>query len=86
MEYVGAGYGIVDREIVDAIRMVAEYEGILLDPVYTGKAMTGLLDLQKKGYFPPASNVVFLHTGGTPALFPYRNDILPFLDSRDKTQ
>jgi D-cysteine desulfhydrase/L-cysteate sulfo-lyase len=73
--YVGKGYGILDSEIVRAIRRVAENEGILLDPVYTGKAMAGLLDLCEMGYFKPGANVVFLHTGGTPGLFSYRDSI-----------
>jgi D-cysteine desulfhydrase family pyridoxal phosphate-dependent enzyme len=77
-EYIGAGYGMLNRETVEAITTVAEAEGILLDPVYTGKAMSGFLDLCKKGYFRPGSNVVFLHTGGTPALFPYRKQILEY--------
>jgi D-cysteine desulfhydrase family pyridoxal phosphate-dependent enzyme len=75
-DYVGKGYAILSSEIVRAIRVVAECEGILLDPVYTGKAMAGLLDLREKGYFQPEANVVFLHTGGTPALFSYRDGIL----------
>jgi len=73
--YVGKGYGILDSETVRAIRVVTENEGILLDPVYTGKAMAGLLDLCEKGYFKPGANVVSLHTGGTPALFSYRDRI-----------
>ena len=81
-DYVGDGYEMLDKKTVDAIRMVAEYEGILLDPVYTGKAMVGLLGLQEKGYFKPGQNVVFLHTGGTPALFPYREGILRHLNSK----
>jgi L-cysteate sulfo-lyase len=74
--YVGKGYAILTSEIVRAIRVVAENEGILLDPVYTGKAVVGLLDLCETGYFRPEANVVFLHTGGTPALFSYRESIL----------
>ena len=74
--YVGEGYGILSSEIVEAIRVVAENEGILLDPVYTGKAMAGLLDLRAGGYFEPGQNVAFLHTGGTPALFAYSERLL----------
>ena len=81
-DYVGGGYGILDTHIVEAMALVAQKEGILLDPVYTGKAMAGLLDLSAKGYFRPGANVVFLHTGGTPALFPYRNGILDHLRQR----
>lgn len=68
-EYVGEGYGIVNNETVEAITLMARTEGIILGPVYTGKAMSGLIDLIKKGYFKQGSNVVFIHTGGTPALF-----------------
>jgi D-cysteine desulfhydrase family pyridoxal phosphate-dependent enzyme len=74
-EYIGEGYGILYDQVVQAIRLVARKEGVLLDPVYTGKCMTGLLDLAGKGYFGD-EEVVFLHTGGTPALFPYRSGIL----------
>jgi len=78
-EYIRQGYGVVDREVAEGIRLMFEKEGIVLDPVYTGKAMTGLLDLVRKGYFRPGENVVFIHTGGTPALFPNRKKILEFL-------
>lgn len=79
-DYLRGGYGILDREVTEALRTVAETEGILLDPVYTGKAMSGLIDLVQKGYFKKGANVVFLHSGGTPALFPYREKLLSFLD------
>ena len=75
-EYIGKGYGIVDHRTTDALRLAAHSEGILLDPVYTGKAMAGMIDLIQKGYFESGSNVVFLHSGGTPALFPYRSQLL----------
>lgn len=69
-EYIGEdGYGKPSRQGIDAIKLVAETEGIILDPVYSGKAMAGLIDLAKKGYFEKESNIVFMHTGGTPALF-----------------
>jgi D-cysteine desulfhydrase family pyridoxal phosphate-dependent enzyme len=74
-EYLGEGYGILNQNIIDSVSLVAREEGVLLDPVYTGKAMTGFLDLARKGYFAE-ENVIFLHTGGTPALFPYRGGIL----------
>jgi len=74
-EYVGEGYGVLNREIMDAIEMVVGKEGIFLDPVYTGKAMSALTCLIKKGYFREDENVVFIHTGGTPALFAYENVI-----------
>lgn len=79
-EYNKDGYGILNAETVRALSLVAETEGILLDPVYTGKAMAGLLDLVERGYFEAGESVVFLHSGGTPALFPYRNEILSYLE------
>jgi L-cysteate sulfo-lyase len=70
-DYVGAGYGIPTPGMVDAVRMLAELEGILLDPVYSGKAMAGMIDLVRKGHFKSDSDVIFLHTGGSAALFGY---------------
>jgi len=74
-QYVGDGYGIPTREGIEAIRLVAQTEGIYLDPVYTGKAMAGLIDLIRKGYFKPTETVVFVHTGGIPALFAYHQEM-----------
>jgi L-cysteate sulfo-lyase len=74
-EYAGEAYGMLTQEAAEAIRLVAQKEGILLDPVYTAKAMAGLIDLVKKGAFKKDDNVVFLHTGGTPALFVYKNKL-----------
>lgn len=68
-EYVGSSYGTVTPECADAIRTVARSDGILLDPVYTGKAMAGLIDLVRTGRIAKGQTVVFLHTGGAPALF-----------------
>jgi len=68
-DYVGAGFAIPTDEMVEAIKLVAQTEGILLDPVYTGKVMAGLIDLIQKGIFHNSENVVFIHTGGIPALF-----------------
>lgn len=70
-EYVGAGYGKLDLRTAEAIRMVARLDGVVLDPVYTGKAMAGLLDLVHQHRWKPGQAVVFLHTGGVPALFAY---------------
>lgn len=78
-DYVGEGYGALNREVVDAIVLVAETEGIFLDPVYTGKAMAGLIDLIKKDYFTKKDTVVLLHTGGTVALFPYKKKLREFV-------
>ena len=74
--YVGEGYGIPTKECIDAIRLVAQTEGIFLDPVYTGKAMAGLIDLVNKGYFKSKETIVFIHTGGIPALFAYHEDVI----------
>jgi len=72
-EYIGEGYGIPTKECVEAIRLLAETEGILLDPVYTSKAMAGLTDLIRRGEISRKDTVVFVHTGGTPALFAYKH-------------
>jgi len=74
-DYIKDGYGVLNNEVTGAIKLVAETEGIFLDPVYTGKAMVMLIDLIKRGYFKEDSNVVFFHTGGFPALFLYRNEL-----------
>ena len=70
-DYVGPGYSRVTEGMVEAVSLVAKTEGILLDPVYTGKTMAGMIDLYKKGYFDGCKNIMFLHTGGSPALFAY---------------
>ena len=76
--YIGAGYGIATPECVEAIRMLAGSEGILLDPVYTGKAMAGMIDQIRSGAMRADQTVVFLHTGGTPALFAHVQDFEAF--------
>jgi L-cysteate sulfo-lyase len=70
--YVGAGYGHPTDAMVAAVRTVAELEGLLLDPVYSGKGMAGLLDLATRGTFASSDTVVFLHTGGQASLFAYQ--------------
>ena len=70
-DYVGQGYGIPTQGMVDAVKLVAEKEGLLLDPVYSGKGMAGLIDLVRKGHFKAGENVVFIHTGGAVGLFGY---------------
>jgi pyridoxal phosphate-dependent enzymes, D-cysteine desulfhydrase family len=75
-EYVGPGYSLATQEMVEAVKLLARTEGILLDPVYTGKAMAGLIDLAKKGYFKSSDNVLFVHTGGSPALYAYTSAFL----------
>jgi len=74
-DYLGQGYGVVGELERKAIRTVAEAEGILLDPVYTGRAMGGLMDMIARGELSSKHSVLFWHTGGTPALFPYANDL-----------
>lgn len=69
--YVGAGYGIPRADTLEAIRLFAQLEGILLDPVYSGKGAAGLIDYCRKGRFRKGERVVFLHTGGSAALFGY---------------
>lgn len=69
--YGGAGYGLPTDEMLEALRLLARLEGLILDPVYTGKAMAGLIGHVKEGRFDSGRAVVFLHTGGTPGLFAY---------------
>lgn len=71
MDYVGEGYAIPTKECVEAIKLIAGKEGIFLDPVYTGKAMAGLIDLIRKGKFRKEDNIIFIHTGGNTANFKY---------------
>lgn len=68
-EYVGAGYTLPTDAMVEAVRLFATTEGVLLDPVYTGKAAAGLIDLVHRGVFDPDGKVLFLHSGGVPGLF-----------------
>lgn len=70
--YLGQGYGVMGPAEVEAIHLAAGYEGLLLDPVYTGRAVAGLIDLIRKRTFSPGDSVLFWHTGGGPALFAER--------------
>jgi D-cysteine desulfhydrase len=74
--YLGDGYGVVGELERQAIQMVAQTEGILLDPVYTGRAMGGLIDMIERGELSREHSVLFWHTGGIPALFPYARDLI----------
>lgn len=65
------GYGQLNDNLLEAIRLTARYEGLLLDPTYSGKSMAGLIHLVTSGKFKAGQNIVFLHTGGTPAIFGY---------------
>ena len=70
-DYSGPGYGLPTDQMIEAVTTVARLEGLLLDPVYTGKAMAGLFDLARTGKFGTEDKVVFVHTGGAPGLFAY---------------
>jgi 1-aminocyclopropane-1-carboxylate deaminase/D-cysteine desulfhydrase-like pyridoxal-dependent ACC family enzyme len=68
-EYCAAGYGVLTESEREAIHLFAKHEGLLLDPVYTGRAAAGMIDLIRNGFFKRDETVLFLHTGGQPALF-----------------
>jgi L-cysteate sulfo-lyase len=70
--YYGQGYGITTPATIEAVKMCAQLEGVLLDPVYTGKGMAGLIDKCRSGVFVTGQNILFLHTGGSQGLFAYR--------------
>lgn len=70
-DYVGPGYGLPTEGMKEALKLLARLEGLLFDPVYSGKGLDGLIDLNQKGAFEGMNNVVFLHTGGSAALFGY---------------
>ena len=72
-DYVGKGYGVPTEGMIEAVHLLARHEGILLDPVYTGKGFAGLVDLVRKKHFQKGENVVFVHTGGAAGLFAYRS-------------
>lgn len=71
-DYAGEAYGAPTEAMIEAVTLLARLEGLLLDPVYSGKAMAGLIDLTRQGFFKAGDTVVFIHTGGMPALFAYR--------------
>jgi L-cysteate sulfo-lyase len=73
--YIGDGYGIPTDSMREAVLLLARLEGLLFDPVYSGKGLAGTIDLIKQGYFKPDDNIVFIHTGGSAGLFGYRNQI-----------
>lgn len=74
-DYVGEAYGVPTAAMNEAVLMAARLEGLLLDPVYSGKAFAGLIDLVRRGHFEDSDNIVFLHTGGSAALFAYKNQL-----------
>ena len=73
------GYGRLDEAVREAMAMAAHHDGLLLDPVYTGKAMAGLIAHVRSGRIAPGSRVLFVHTGGQPALFAYGDNLGPWL-------
>ncbi|MEM9774459.1 MAG: D-cysteine desulfhydrase [Chloroflexota bacterium] len=75
-DYVGPGYSLPTEAMIEAVQLFARHECILLDPVYTGKTAAGLIDLVRRGWFGSDDNVLFLHTGGSPALYVYQDTIL----------
>ena len=75
-DYIGEGYGVLSAAARDAFLLAARSEGLILDPVYTGKAMAGLRDHVRRGLVGRGETVVFVHTGGNPAVFAYAEDLL----------
>jgi len=78
-DYRAGGYGELNEDVSEAIRLMAVTEGIFIDPIYTGKAVAALIDLIHKGRFKKEDNVLFLHTGGASALFPHKQGLKKFL-------
>ncbi|MEO1202441.1 MAG: D-cysteine desulfhydrase [Pseudomonadota bacterium] len=74
-DYVGPGYGVPTDGMNEALKLLARLEGLLFDPVYSGKALAGLIDLVRKAEFGDAKNILFLHTGGSAALFAYADQL-----------
>ena len=74
-DYIGDGYGVPTDSMIEAVKLLAQLEGLLFDPVYSGKGLAGMLDLIRKGEFKTGENVVFLHTGGSAGLFGYVGDL-----------
>ena len=75
-DYVGPGYSLPTDSMIEAVLLFARCDGILLDPVYTGKTAAGLIDLVRKDHFKKGENVLFVHTGGSPALYVYQDTLL----------
>ena len=75
-DYLGGGYGVVGASEREAIRLAARLEGLLLDPVYTGRALGGLIDMIRRGVIGHDETLLFWHTGGTPALFAYADELV----------
>jgi len=73
--YIGAGYGEPTDSMNEAVLMLARYEGLLFDPVYSGKALAGMIDYIRQGRFSKGQKIIFLHTGGSAALFAYADSL-----------
>lgn len=71
--YAGPSYGVPTPAMIEAVRLAARLEGLVLDPVYSGKGFACLVDLVRRGRFKPSDKVLFWHTGGVPGLFAYRS-------------
>ena len=71
--HAGPAYGVPHQATIEAIKLGAALEGLVLDPVYSGKGLAGLIALIRSGRWTRGENVVFIHTGGAPALFAYRH-------------
>ena len=78
-DYIGQAYGYLTPECIDALKLVVKTEGIFLDPVYTAKAMACLIDHIQQGKLGPDDTIIFLHTGGTPAIFAYQEELVASL-------
>jgi L-cysteate sulfo-lyase len=82
-DFGGGGYGFISKEKIDAVKTFAETEGIFIDPVYTAPAAATMIDLVKRRKFDDSENVLFLHTGGSVALFAYKEPIKAYLQGKD---
>jgi 1-aminocyclopropane-1-carboxylate deaminase/D-cysteine desulfhydrase-like pyridoxal-dependent ACC family enzyme len=81
-DYIGPGYGQLSDDGLEAMALFARTEGILLDPIYSGKAMAGLIDDIRRGRRKSNEKVVFIHTGGTPALFAFNDELARRIPAR----
>ncbi|MBT3602405.1 MAG: pyridoxal-phosphate dependent enzyme, partial [Candidatus Latescibacteria bacterium] len=75
-EYAGEDYGVLTRESRESVLLAARTEGLLLDPVYSGKTFAAMIEHIRKGKYTKDQTVLFVHTGGTPALFAYADELL----------
>ena len=75
MDFAGEGYGILSEEAREAMLLLGQTEGVLVDPVYTAKGLAGLISDVRKGVLTDEATVIFVHTGGYPAIFAYEQEI-----------